>query len=506
MDTFGAIDIGSNAMRLAVARLSPDGSYKILATHREPVRLGHDVFKLHRITPPLMERAVTAFLNFERLLRKYRVKFVRAVGTSALRDAANSSLFIERVERATGIKLEVISGDEEARLIQRAVGSIMSIRAGTKLLIDIGGGSVELTLLHRGSGVFADSVPLGTVRLLEMLRGRKRPTLVLQRLIRQYASGVRRQVRRCIGLEKITCAIGTGGNLETLGDLRKQFLGESSDNLIRRDELQKLLTILQSKSVTERIEDLHLRPDRADVIVPATALLIGILRESGVSTLRIPKVGLREGILVDLFERKTTQPQGKRGPRETSILVASALQLGRRFEFDERHAKHVAKLSLGLFDRLQSLHKLGQNSRVALEIASLLHDIGYYIDSSDHHKHSSYIISNSDLVGLGAAERDMIAAIARYHTGSLPSIEHPEWRRLDAAKRTQSKILAGILRIAEELDKEHLRRVSKITIRRTKTAIILHLSGKGPLLVERWGAERRKHLLEKALRKSIEIT
>jgi exopolyphosphatase/guanosine-5'-triphosphate,3'-diphosphate pyrophosphatase len=497
--------MGSNAMRLAIARFAPNGSFEILATQREPVRLGHDVFRLRRITPAMMERAVAGFLKFEQVLRKHKVRAVRAVGTSALRDASNAAVFTDRVARATGIKLEVISGDDEARLIQRAVGSCLNLKTGTKLLIDIGGGSVELTLLHRGKVVFADSIPIGSVRLLEMLRGRKQPTLVLQRLIRLYAKGIRRQVKRSIGREKITCAIGTGGNLETLGELRTRVLGEVSDRYITRLELQKLLTIFQGKSLKERIEDLQLRPDRADVIVPATALLIGILRESGVSTLKIPKVGLREGTLIDLFERSTAQSSLTRTAAKASAIISSALQLGRKCKIDEVHAKHVAKLSLQLFDRLRSIHRLGADLRVVLQVASLLHDVGYFISGTDHHKHSSYIVSQAPLFGFSDSQKELLAAVVRYHTGGLPSDEHHEWCALDTAQRRSVRILAGILRIVEELDKEHLRRVSAVSTRTTRGSVILQISGKGPLLVERWGAERRKQLLEKGLQRNIDL-
>jgi exopolyphosphatase/guanosine-5'-triphosphate,3'-diphosphate pyrophosphatase len=506
MITFGAIDLGSNAMRLAVGRFSPDGTYKILATHREPVRLGQDVFRTRRITPALMDQGVAGFLAFDKILRKYKVKMVRAVATSAMRDATNGTIFIERVARATGIRIEIISGDEEARLIHQAVSSVMNITAGTKLLIDIGGGSVELSLLHRGKVLFADSVPMGTVRLLEMLRGRKQPERVLKRLIRQYGQGIRRQLKRRIGSAKVSCAIATGGNVEALGELRKELLGEPSNELIRRSELQQIMEIVQSKSVRERIEHLNLRPDRADVIVPATALLLGILQEAGTSTLKIPHVGLREGILVDMFEKNLEHSREAPLEHRRKQMIASAVQLGRQFRFDEQHAKHVAKLSLQIFDGTKPLHRMGLQHRLLLEISALVHDIGYFINSADHHKHSSYIVENSAFMGLREEQRNLVSAIVRYHTGSSPSLDHPQWQALDVEQRTCTRVLAGILRIVEELDKEHLRRVREVSIRKTKSTITLRLIGQGPLLVERWGIDRRKELLESCFKRKIVVT
>ena len=503
MMTFGAIDIGSNAMRLAIGRFNNRGEYEILATQREAVRLGHDVFRLRRITPKLMERAVAALLSFERTLNKHKVKIVRAVGTSALRDAANGELFIARVLRATGIQIEVISGDEEASLIHAAVGSVMNLHRGTNLLIDIGGGSVEVSLLHRGGVVFSDSVRMGTVRLLEMLRGRKQPEAVLQRLIRQYGEGIRRQIKRRLKGSRITCAIGTGGNFESLGELRRKILHEKSAAFITRSELQRLMTILQGRSIQERITEFGLRADRADVIVPAAALVLGILREAGVSTIRIPQVGLREGILVDLYEKSLSTPEQRPLVRRSEETLANIIQLGRRYDFDQKHAEHTAKLALQIFDSTKRIHKLGAEARLILHAAALLHDIGYFINGNDHHKHSSYIISQSAIVGLSETEKLLVSVVARYHRGSLPSAEQSEWQSLSQTERTTVKVLAGILRVVEELDKEHLRRVSQVMTRITGNTVRFTLRGTGELLVELWGAEKRKPLLEDGLNREI---
>jgi exopolyphosphatase/guanosine-5'-triphosphate,3'-diphosphate pyrophosphatase len=187
-------------------------------------------------------------------------------------------------------------------------------------------------------------------------------------------------------------------------------------------------------------------------------------------------------------------------------MIVSALRLGRQFQFDEQHAKHVAKLSLQIFDQTQTLHKLDLQHRLLLEISALVHDIGYFVNSADHHKHSSYIIEHSTFMGLRKEHKALISAVVRYHTGSLPSPDHPQWQSLDAKQRGSAAVLAGILRIVEELDKEHLRRVKELALRKTKTTITLKLIGQGPLLVERWGVERRRELLESCLKRKVVVT
>ena len=180
-------------------------------------------------------------------------------------------------------------------------------------------------------------------------------------------------------------------------------------------------------------------------------------------------------------------------------------QLGRRYEFDQQHAQHVAKLALQIFDATKRIHKLGSEARLVLEAASLLHDVGYFINSNDHHKHSGYIITASSIVGIQEDEKRLVAAVARYHRGGMPSLDHREWQNLRPPERHITTLLAGILRIVEELDKEHLRRVSQVKTSISRGAVTLNLRGSGALLVELWGAEKRKLLLEQALKKRIII-
>jgi exopolyphosphatase/guanosine-5'-triphosphate,3'-diphosphate pyrophosphatase len=499
MTILGAIDVGSNAMRLAIGEFSKSGRYKVLHTLREPVRLGHEVFRSGEISPSVLEQAVTAFLKFEKILKSHNVLAVRAVGTSALREAKNGAVLIERVKRATGIHLEVISGDEEARLIHLAVDYSVNLRQGISLLLDIGGGSVEISVVNKGAIVFSDSLRMGTVRLLEMMRGRRRTPQVIERLVREYAGGIRRQVQRGLSRKSVARVVGTGGNIETFGALRKSVLNKKEGNILRDGELTLLYDKLRKVSFEERIEKFKLRPDRADVIIPAGALLRSVLRESGVKTLHIPCVGLRDGILLDTFQERDTSDDVEPLQRRERQMVGFAKEFGRRFMYDEIHAVHVAKLCLQVFDGCKRLHQLDTEARILLHLAALLHDIGHFINGADHHKHSYYIIKESPFFGLSPEQKHLLATIARYHRGSNPSIEHSEWRNLTPYNRRLVMVLGGIIRMIEDVDREHLRRVSKITLSRRGNKLEISLHGRGELLVEKWGASQKKGLLELAL-------
>lgn len=505
MTTFAAIDIGSNAMRLAIGSFDKKGCLTILATHRAPVRLGAEVFRSGKLSPTSMEQGVAAFLEFEALLKAHDVTICRAVATSALRDAKNSQAFLDRIRRATGIVIEIITGDEEARLIYGAVSHLAPLRSGTSLLLDIGGGSVELTLVNHGSIIFSESVNLGTVRLLEMVRGRKNSEASLARLLKQYAERIRTEIARTKKVRTITRLIGTGGNIDTLGDLRKTVLKKKGNRVIHRIELLRLMKILQGMTVKERIEKLKLRPDRADVIMPAMALVAGVINESKVKTLMIPRTGLRDGVLFDLFEQYSASSETTSLQRNLAQVTAYALELGRRYSFDETHARHAVKLALQLFDQTKSVHGLSGEARALLEVAALIHDIGYFINSNDHHKHSEYIIRSSHFVGLSEQQREVVALIARYHRGDLPSNRDDDFAVLSKSDKRVVTILAAIIRLVEELDREHLRRISRLVVRRRGSSLSIKLPTSSRLLVERVGAESRKRALEECLGVSIAI-
>jgi exopolyphosphatase/guanosine-5'-triphosphate,3'-diphosphate pyrophosphatase len=346
---------------------------------------------------------------------------------------------------------------------------------------------------------------MGTVRLLEMMQGRTRTPAVIERLVREYAGGIRRQVQRGLAAKGVTRVIGTGGNIETFGALRKALLKKKEVSFIKVGELQTVYDKLRRLSYDDRVSRLKLRPDRADVIIPAGALLTAVLKESGAPTLLIPAVGLREGLLIDAFQDWNVTDEVEPLQRRERQLVGFAKEFGRRFSFDEKHANHVSKLSLQVFDACKEIHQLDAEARIVLHLGAILHDIGHFINGSDHHKHSYYIIRESPFFGLSEEQKELIAAVARYHRGSNPSQEHSEWRNLQPYNRRLVMVLGGIVRMVEDLDREHLARVSRVSSRRRGDKLFLILHGRGELLVERWGAQQKKGLLELALGVKIEI-
>jgi exopolyphosphatase/guanosine-5'-triphosphate,3'-diphosphate pyrophosphatase len=499
--TIAAIDIGTNAMRLVIGSVNPDRRIELLENLREPVRLGKDVFARGSISEGTTERAIEAFQKFKRLIEKYGVDHVKAVATSATREALNSDIFIDRIAQVTGIDLTAIGGEEEARLIHLAVGDRVNLRNKRAILIDIGGGSVEVTLVSDGSILATVSFNMGTVRLLQKLEQEKVGEPRFNQLVREYADATRKWLETRIAQHKLDLCIATGGNAEALGELRKRLFGKESQFIITRQELDALVDTLQGMSFAERMQELRLRPDRADVIVPAAIVLQTIIRQAGVEQVLVPNVGLKDGVLLDIVQ--DLYDQKHRLHRDQ--VLASALQVGRKYAFDEQHGTSVARFAVQLFDETQRLHNLDDESRLLLEAAALLHDIGHFVNATEHHKHTFYLLSATPLIGLSKSQRAVVANVARYHRKSTPSLQHEPFKVLPAKDRVVVVKLAALLRLADALDTEHGGKVTNIAIEYDRPRLVLKLHGQGDLLLEKWALVKRTSVFEEVFGVKVAI-
>jgi exopolyphosphatase/guanosine-5'-triphosphate,3'-diphosphate pyrophosphatase len=491
MATIAAIDVGSNAIRLSIANTNAVGGYEPVYNVREPVRLGQDVFTKGIISANALERTVQAFKSFREQLDQHSVKHLRAVATSALREARNRDTLLNAVKESTGIEISVIGGEEEARLIHQAVREKISLKNKLALLVDIGGGSVEVSLADDNTVLCTESYAMGSVRLLRLLdekAGEER----FNTLVTEYVDATQRRLAREIGNQKIDFCIGTGGSIESIGDLRKELYEKNSNLKITAEELKSLVKRLRGTTFEERIHNLRLRPDRADVIVPAAIVLHKIVQQAGVEEVMIPGIGLKDGVLVEMISELANQQ--KRTYREQ--VLESARRLGRKYSFDEPHAATVAKLALQIFDQTKTSHELDDEGRLLLEVAALLHDIGHYVNVSNHHKHTLYLLQSSPLIGLSSEQMQLVANIARYHRKSFPKLQHKNYEELTPKHRLLISRLAAILRLADALDLEHGSSVHEVKVEIKQPRFIFRLKGKGDMLLEKWALVNKRDLFE----------
>src|SRR5437870_3765631 len=387
MPTVAAIDVGSNAIRLLIANANANGGHETILSTREPVRLGQDVFTKGLISAHTIERTLQTFQGFKEKLDEHAVKHVKAVATSALREATNRDVLLKQIAKNTGIEISVIGGEEEARLIHLAAKETVNLKNKLALLVDIGGGRVDVVLADDSAALCAESYAMGSARLLKIL-DQKAGEERFNQLVTEYVDATQRRLAQEIGDQKIDVCIGTGGSIESIGELRKELYSKNSNAKVTVDELKSLVKKLRGMTFEERIQELRLRPDRADVIVPAAIVLQKIVQQSGVAEVIIPGIGLKDGVLYELIEQ--LRDQEKHIYRQQ--VLESARRLGKKYFFDEKHGNTVANLAIQIFDQTQTFHQLDAEARLILEVAALLHDIGHYVNVSHHHKHSHYLI------------------------------------------------------------------------------------------------------------------
>jgi exopolyphosphatase/guanosine-5'-triphosphate,3'-diphosphate pyrophosphatase len=475
---------------------------------RLPVRLGADVFSTGAIHERTMRHAVDAFRHFRRVADDLGVLRIRAVATSAVREASNGALLLDRIARSSGIEVETISGLEEARLIHLAVANAVSLKSKRAVLIDIGGGSVEVTLSEDRNILSTESYDMGTVRLLQKLDGhapsgsQREARRSFGVMVREYAEAARRRIDRELGKARVDLCIGTGGNVEDLGRLRQRHFGKSDGQVITVSELHELIEELDGMTVKERIRKLKLRPDRADVILPAAIVLHLIAREAGARRVLIPQVGLKDGVLLELAEEMR---KGPHAPRREQVWE-SAMRLVEKYRVDAEHARLTARLARQLFDQSVALHDLGEEDGLLLEIAALLHDIGHFIGTIDHDRHGYYILKANRLIGLSEAQQEVVASLVLHHRKSSPSFDGPEYRALPARQRMVVGKLSALLRLADGLDVSHARHVTNASLsedRKGRWQLVLH--GRGDLMIELWALDKRRGLFEEMFGVPLEI-
>ena len=409
------IDVGSNALRFVAAEFTTADQFRVVEQERAAVRLGHDVFLTGRLTDGAMDAAAAALASFWDRMAKLDVDVYRAVATSAVRESSNGLAFVERVRGQVGLELEVISGSEEARLVHAAVRRAVPLAGKEWIVVDVGGGSVEILLVDERAILWSESHTMGSVRLLEELSETGEEPGRFRRLLEEYTATLR--LPAAAHSRRPTGFIATGGNAETLAQLAGTAAATAGGlGSLSVDALRNIIERLSRLSYRQRVEELGLREDRADVILPAAMVYEHLAGLSGANMIVVPGVGIKEGVLYDLVEAATTQQA--HADRRDQELATALLAIGRRYMFDEAHARQVARHSLALFDQLREVHRLDESDRRILQAAAWLHDIGSYISYKRHHKHSMYLITQSELPGvLGGTDR------SRRHGRALPPQE-----------------------------------------------------------------------------------
>jgi len=501
-----AIDLGTNSIHMIVVRVRPDLSFEVVDREKEMVRLGAGGLDGRSLTPTATTATLQTLAKFRRLADSHNVDEIVAGATSAVREADNGGDFIAEVERRTGIKVRVIAGNDEARLIHMAAVYGVHMGGNPAVVIDIGGGSVEVTLGTASHLTHARSFKLGVIRLTERFvrtdpissRDERRLVKHINKEIGAYLDG--------ISDRRFDRVIGTSGTILSLGALALHDDGIADPEAVRNrrvpaKSIHRMRKRLCGVDLEARLHMDELDPRRADIAVAGSILLDTILRRLGAEDVTLCDFALREGLVLDYIHRNTATI--RKIERYPDVRRRSVIELGERCGYNAAHARHVAALALSIFDQTRAVHRLGDQEREWLEYGALLHDAGVHISYERHHRHSYYLIKNGELRGFDPQEIEIIALLARYHRQATPKKSHEGYGMLKSGLRRTVRTLAAMLRLAEGLDRSHAQVVTSIDVVPKGDAYLMRLRASGDAELELWSAHRHSEALERVLERPL---
>ena len=510
-----AIDIGSNSIKLAVADAADSESFAVLTREKEVIRLGHETLRKGRLSRAAIERAIGCIQRFKTIADTHRAEQIVTVATASVREAHNAAQFIKEVEQHTGLRVGILSGIEEARLIGLAASHGCALKAATNINIDIGGGSTELSLFRNGSSRSLFSLKLGAVGLTERYLHSDPPKQKELASLKAEVHAAFDRPRRELHGAQWQQASGTSGTILSIGaalrklsssdEEKKSQAVQPTETDIPLSQLAALNAKLASLDAAGRRTLAGLTSQRSEIIIAGSHILEEAMRALGINVIRTCEWALREGVIIDSL-REWEDESRPPGPEFADQKLRGVHAVGKRFGYEETHARQVAKLAEKIFDSLAPTENLSRHHRTLMLAGALLHDIGYHIAHESHQKHALYLITNSELTGFSEAERAVIANVARYHRGSLPRKRHAEYEVLNAADREIVCKLGGIVRLADALDRSHDSRVRDLQCYGKADSVHVELLSDANCDSELLEVERKRELFEQAFKRTLSFS
>jgi len=493
--TVAAVDIGSNSVRMAVAEVTPDGRVEVLEQLQRAARLGQDTFRRGRVGRETMRAVVSILRDFRKRLDFYAVERVRAVATSAIREAANEDALLDRILIATGLDVEVIDPAEESRLavsaVRQAVGAEV-IGGGSALVADVGGGSTLLTVLEGGEISLSQSLDLGSIRMQEALSTAGEPPGRAVEILAHRIAAVVTSVQSTLPLKRIKTFVAVGGDAR----FAAKQVGEAADSgdlyLIDQAGFNELVDRCAPHTAEELTKRYGLSFAGAETLGPALLVYRALMQATRAKRMIVSAVSMRDGLLLDLARTVT-------GGQDDALykgVVHSGMAVAEKYKVDLGHARNVASLALNLFDELQDEHGMSARHRLLLHVAALVHEVGAYVSTRAHHKHSYYLITNSEIFGLTRDEMLIVAHVARYHRRNPPRPTHVDYMNLPREKRVLVSKLAALLRVGDALDCDRAQQVRRIRCAREGEELVISVPDVTDLTLERRALADKGDLFE----------
>ncbi|MBZ5499243.1 MAG: Ppx/GppA family phosphatase [Acidobacteriia bacterium] len=480
-----AIDIGASSIRMDVAEVTSEGRLHILDALKKGVQLGKDTFTDGSVGEDSIRATCEALRDFKKIMDTYGVVRYRAVATSAVREAYNRDTFLDRVLMSTGLDIEVIDGSEENRLTYTAVLESLrggpDVSQGQTLLVEAGGGSADVTMLTNGELLQSGTFPLGSIRLRASVGAAAGSHAQEIRLLKAQIANIVTGIRRTLPIQQAANYVAVGGDVRLAARIALGVKRDQGALELPREKFGEFVDSVSKLTIDQLVRKYSLSYLDAETLVPASLTYLALLMATSAQSVIISDASIRLGILLDLI------PTAEKD-RLTNLshqILSAARGLGRKYQYDEGHADRVKELAELLFENLRGEQHMTETHRLYLQVAALLHDIGLFISSRSHHKHSYYLISQSDLFGLRRKELEIIANIARYHRRALPQQSHAPFMALDRDERMIVSKLGAILRVANSLDKEHRQKLADLKVTREGDQLVLLARTMSDLTMER---------------------
>lgn len=507
MAKIAVVDIGTNSIHMVLTEIDPDGSYKILDRFKDMTRLGDGTFQTRSLSVEAIKRGLNVLRNLSTLARNKGYDRIVMAATSAVREARNGGAFIEQVARQTGTRVRVVTGQEEARLIYFGVRHSMDLTGHHSLIVDVGGGSVELISGNNNKMFEGRSLKLGAIRLKDQFLAQGPLTKTKVRNLERTVDVELRAALESLKntqFDRLIASSGMACNLAEIVYLHRTGTPIPQLNMatLTLKEVRAIENLLATSSLKARLAMPGIDPRRVDTLLPATAVIRNLMELIGHKEVTISDRAMREGLIYDFIEKNRERLQIEQDI--PNIRLRNVTYLARRCHYPKTHSHHVAKLATALFDQTQPLHELGDLEREWLKYAAILHDIGYVIHARQHHKHSYYLIKHSNLAGFTAEEIGMIASIARYHRKADPAKDQVEYQAMAPHSRRTMALLSAILRIADGLDRSHFSVVQNLHVTLGKT-VTIQLATSGDSELEIWTAQGRAQLFEKVFKRNVKF-
>jgi len=488
------VDIGSSAIRMVIAELGGRGLVRQLENLSRPAMLGRDVFTDGRIGNQTARECLSILSDFRDIIQSYGAHKTIAIATSALREASNRDNFVDQVFIRTGIDVEVIEGMEENRLgliaVEKALDNVFDLQKANSLIMEVGAGSTEVTILVKGKVALSRTLPLGSIRIPSLQRSDYAEPAELQRALKRVLRTLLEDLSREFNLSDIDTFIAVGGDMR---HVIRHLSGATEGNIAKlsRDSFADFAKSAAKMTPEETAVKLGIPYTEAKLFFPAMMVYAGFLQETKAESIIVPMVSIRDGLLLEASHMLS----GYKRSDLSRQMINSAKSLGRKYRYDEAHAANVTALALAIFDQMEKEHGLSGAERQLLEVAAILHDIGIYISPSSHHKHSMYLVEAAEIFGLRKSHKDIVANVVRYHRRSLPKPTHVQYMSLPRPDRVVVSKLAAILRAADALDNSHQQKIKSVRLEKKAETCVFWVDEKaGDIALERQSLAEKSNM------------